>query len=83
MPAAAAISAATTFERIPPEPSGEVIEEIESAEISAGSETVSTSRAEGSERGSPVNSPSVEVSSNSSDASTSTATCAASASPGG
>ena len=77
MPAAVAISAAATFERIPPEPSGDVVEEIESAESSAGSDTVSTSRADGSERGSPVNSPAVDVSNNSSDASTSTATCAA------
>ena len=77
MPAAVAISAAATFERIPPEPSGDVAEPIDSAASSAGSATVETSVADGSTRGSAVNSPGVEVSSSSSDASTSTATCAA------
>ena len=77
MPAAVAISAAATFERIPPDPSADVSDEMLSAASSAGSSTVATSRADGSERGSAVNSPAVEVSSSSSDASTSTATCAA------
>ena len=77
MPAAVAISAAATFERIPPEPSADVAVEIDNAASSDGSATDRTSEADGSERGSPVNNPAVEVSSNSSDASTSTATCAA------
>ena len=78
MPAAVAISAAATFERIPPEPSGDVADaDRQAPSSSAGSSTVETSRADGSTRGSAVNSPGVEVSSSSSDASTSTATCAA------
>ena len=77
MPAAVAISAAATFERMPPEPSGDVAAPIDSASSSAGSSTDVTSRADGSTRGSAVNRPGVEVSSSSSDASTSTATCAA------
>ena len=77
MPAAVAISAAATFERMPPDPSGEVAEPIDSASSSEGSETNETSSAEGSTRGSAVRSPGVEVSSSSSEASTSTATWAA------
>ena len=77
MPAAVAISAAATFERIPPEPSGDVAEPIDSASSSDGSSIEDTRRADGSTRGSAVSSPGVEVSSNSSEASTSTATCAA------
>ena len=77
IPAAVAISAAATFERIPPEPSGDVAEPIESEASSDGSSTDVTSRADGSTRGSAVSSPGVEVSSSSSDASTRTATWAA------
>ena len=77
IPAAVAISAAATFERIPPEPSGDVAEPIDSASSSAGSLTAETSCAEGSTRGSAVSRPGVEVSRSSRDASTSTATCAA------
>ena len=47
MPAAVAISAAATFERIPPEPSGDVAEPIDNASSSAGSDTAETSRAVG------------------------------------
>ncbi len=77
IPAADAISAAATFERIPPEPSGDVAEPIDSASSSAGSPTEETSCADGSTRGSAVISPDVLVSSSSSDASTRTATWAA------
>ena len=48
MPAAVAISAATTFERIPPEPSGEVAWPISSSPSRAKSSTSSTSRADAS-----------------------------------
>ena len=51
MPADVAISAATTFERIPPEPSGESSWPISSASSAAWSVTSSTSRASGSLRG--------------------------------
>ena len=51
IPAAVAISAAMTFERIPPEPSGDSSCPIWSASSSAGSVTSSTSRASGSLRG--------------------------------
>ncbi len=51
MPAAVAISAATTLERIPPEPSGDISCPMSSASSSAGSRTSSTSRAPGSRRG--------------------------------
>ena len=51
IPAAVAISAATTFERMPPEPSGETSWPICSPPSSAGSSTCSTSVADGSRRG--------------------------------
>ena len=54
MPAAVAISAATTFERMPPEPSGDVECPISSAPSDSKSETSVTSRASGSTRGSAV-----------------------------
>jgi hypothetical protein len=77
MPAAVAISAATTFERIPPEPSGERETPIWSGSSSARSRTSSTSAASGSLRGSEVWSPPVSVRSTSSSAPTRIATCAA------
>jgi hypothetical protein len=52
MPAAVAISAATTFERMPPEPSGDVDTPISKASSVSISRTSSTSRADGSWRGS-------------------------------
>ena len=77
MPAAVAISAATTFERIPPEPSGDSSWPISKSCSTAWSVTSSTSRAPGSRRGFAVYSPSVSVSSTSRSAAMSTATCAA------
>ena len=77
MPPAVAISAATTLERIPPDPSGEVAWPICSESSDAKSSTFSTSAAAGSTRGSPVNRPSVSVSRTSRSAPMSTATCAA------
>ena len=58
MPAAVAMSAATTFERMPPEPWVEVDCVIASSSSAAKSSTRSTSDALGSRRGSAVCSPS-------------------------
>ena len=77
MPAAVAISAATTFERIPPDPSGEEAWPIWSSRSAAGSSTTRTSSAPASRRGSAVCRPSMSVSSTSSSAPSSTATWAA------
>ena len=52
IPAAVAISAATTFERIPPEPSGDVDTPMSSPSSASTALTSSTSRADGSRRGS-------------------------------
>ena len=76
MPAAVAISAATTFERIPPEPSGELawpMSALERREVV----DVSMSSRRGSRRGSAVYSPSVSVSITSRSAPTRSATWAA------
>ena len=54
IPAAVAISAATTFERIPPEPSGELDVPISNASSDSKSPTSSISCAPGSRRGSAV-----------------------------
>ena len=54
IPAAVAMSAATTFERMPPEPSGDVACPISSTPSASGSSTRSTSVAPGSIRGSAV-----------------------------
>ena len=54
MPAAVAISAATTFERIPPEPSGETEWPMSNAASVPASATSRTSSAPGSMRGSAV-----------------------------
>ena len=54
MPPAVAISAATTFDRIPPDPSGEIAWPIWSSSSASKSSTSSTSFAVGSTRGSPV-----------------------------
>ena len=54
IPAEVAMSAATTFERMPPEPSGEVACPISSTSSASGSSTRSTSVAPGSMRGSAV-----------------------------
>ena len=78
MPAAVAISAATTFERIPPEPSGEVV-----WPMSMASEAREVGRprrragAAGSVRGSAVKRPSMSVSRTSRSAPMRIATCAA------
>ena len=77
MPAAVAISAATTFERIPPEPSGEPAWPMSRLSSTAKSSTVSMSFAAASRRGSAVYSPSVSVSISSRPAPRSTATWAA------
>ena len=53
-PPVLAISAATTFERMPPEPSGDVVAAMSSSARPSKSVTSSTSRAEGSARGSAV-----------------------------
>ena len=54
IPAEVAMSAATTFERMPPEPSGDVSCPISSTPSASGSSTRSTSVAPGSSRGSAV-----------------------------
>ena len=54
IPAAVAISAATTFERIPPEPSGEVVRVISRASRAPKSLTSPTGSAAASRRGSAV-----------------------------
>ena len=77
IPAAVAISAAETFERMPPLPSVEVSWPMSSAPSSAGSRISPTRRASGSAAGFAVYSPSVLVSSTSRRAPSSTATCAA------
>ena len=77
IPAAVAISAATTFERMPPDPIGELDTPISSASSASNSETSLISSAFGSCRGSAVNSPSVSVKTSSSSACSRIATCAA------
>ncbi len=77
IPPAVAISAATTFERIPPVPSGDVVWPIASAPSASKSVISSTSRASGSAFGLAVKSPSTSVSSTSRSAPMSIATCAA------
>ena len=62
IPAAVVISAATTFERIPPEPSGDVVWPMSMAARLEKSSTSSTSAADASVRGSAVNRPSMSVS---------------------
>ena len=77
IPAAVAISAATTLERIPPEPSGEAVvpdvERVERAEVG----DLGDQLRRGSRRGSAVNTPSASVSSSSSSAPSRIATWAA------
>ena len=65
MPAAVAISEATTFERMPPEPSAEVSLPIDNSSSAENVTTSGTRTAVGSRRGSAVKSPSVTVSSTS------------------
>ena len=77
IPPAVAISAATTFERIPPVPSGDVVWPIDRSPSAAKSVTVGTSTAPGSVCGLAVNSPSTSVSSTSRSAPIRIATCAA------
>ena len=61
IPAAVAMSAATTFERIPPDPSGEVVCPISSSRAGEVAD-LCTSRASGCKRGSAVYRPSMSVS---------------------
>ena len=78
MPPAVAISAATTFERIPPDPSGDVVCPMSSvAERLEVRDALDELRASGPTRGLAVKSPSTSVSSTSRSAPMSIATCAA------
>jgi len=77
MPDAVAISAATTLERIPPDPSGDAVWPIFSCSSAEKSVTTSSGRADGSSRGSAVKTPSASVSSRSCPAPSRIATCAA------
>ena len=77
IPAAVAISAATTLDRMPPEPSGDVAWPMSSPSSSANSATEEISCAPELVRGSAVNTPSASVSITSRSAPSRIATCAA------
>ena len=77
MPAAVAISAATTLERIPPEPRAEAVWPMSSGSSALKSVTSVTSSADGSRCGSAVNTPPASVSSSSRSAPSRIATWAA------
>ena len=77
MPAAVAISAATTLERMPPEPSGDAACPMSSGSSAAKSVHLGDQPASGCIRGSAVNTPLASVSSSSSSAPSRIATWAA------